>query len=103
MVSGSAGSGKTAVGLQYLFNGVKLGEPGIYVTFEELPDQIYRDANNFGWDLRKMEEGGKFRVICTSPSLMLESGDGSLLEDVFGEAQPQRLYIDSLTKLYMRF
>src|SRR5213080_480267 len=101
MVAGSAGSGKTTLGLQYLFNGVKLGEPGIYVTFEELPDQIYRDANNFGWDLRKMEEEGKFRVICTSPSLMLESGDGSLLEDVFREVQPQRLVIDSLSHLEM--
>ena len=101
MVAGSAGSGKTTLGLQYLFNGVKLGEPGIYVTFEELPDQIYRDANNFGWDLRKMEEEGKFRVICTSPSLMLESGDGSLLEDIFREVQPQRLVIDSLSHLEM--
>ena len=40
MVAGSAGCGKTTLALQYLVNGVKLGEPGVYVTFEELPDQI---------------------------------------------------------------
>jgi circadian clock protein KaiC len=101
MLAGSAGSGKTTLGLQYLVNGVRLGEPGIYVTFEELPDQIYRDAKNFGWDLRKMEEEGKFRVICTSPNLMLESGDGSLLDDVLKEVQPRRLVIDSLSHLEM--
>jgi len=101
MLAGSAGSGKTTLGLQYLVNGVKQGEPGIYVTFEELPDQIYRDAKNFGWDLRKMEEEGNFRVICTSPSLMLESGDGSLLDDVLKEVQPRRLVIDSLSHLEM--
>jgi circadian clock protein KaiC len=101
MLAGSAGSGKTTLGLQYLVNGVKLGEPGIYVTFEELPDQIYRDAKNFGWDLRKMEDEGKFRVVCTSPSLMLESGDGSLLDDVLKEVQPRRLVIDSLSHLEM--
>jgi len=101
MLAGSAGSGKTTLGLQYLVNGVRLGEPGIYVTFEELPDQIYRDAKNFGWDLRKMEEDGKFRVICTSPNLMLESGDGSLLDDVLKEVQPRRLVIDSLSHLEM--
>jgi predicted ATP-dependent serine protease len=28
MLAGSAGSGKTTLGLQYLVNGVKLGEPG---------------------------------------------------------------------------
>src|SRR5712664_4041815 len=101
MLAGSAGTGKTTLALQYLVNGVKLGEPGIYVTFEELPDQIYRDAKNFGWDLRRMEDEGKFRVVCTSPSLMLESGDGSLLDDVLKEVQPRRLVIDSLSHLEM--
>ncbi len=101
MLAGSAGTGKTTLGLQYLVNGVKLGEPGIYVTFEELPDQIYRDAKNFGWDLQGMEEEGKFRVICTSPNLMLESGDDSLLDDVLREVQPRRLVVDSLSHLEM--
>ena len=101
MVAGAAGTGKTTLALQHLVNGVKKGEPGIYVTFEELPDQIYRDAKNFGWDLRKLEVEDKFRVVCTSPSLMLESGDGSLLEDVIREVQPRRLVIDSLSHLEM--
>ena len=101
MVAGAAGTGKTTLALQYLVNGVGLGEPGIYVTFEELPDQIYRDAKNFGWDLRKIEDEGKFRVVCTSPSLILESGDGSLLDDVLKDVQPRRLVIDSLSHLEM--
>src|SRR5712691_9296793 len=101
MLAGSAGTGKTTLALQYLVNGVKLGEPGIYVTFEELPDQIYRDAKNFGWDLRKMEEQDKFRVICTSPSLMLESGNDSLLDDVLRDVQTRRFVIDSLSNLAM--
>ena len=101
MLSGSAGTGKTTLALQYLVNGVKLGEPGIYVTFEELPDQIYRDAKNFGWDLQRMEEEDKFRLVCTSPNLMLESGDDSLLDDVIREVQSRRLVIDSLSHLEM--
>jgi circadian clock protein KaiC len=101
MLAGSAGMGKTTLALQYLVNGVKLGEPGIYVTFEELPDQIYRDAKNFGWDLRKMEEDNKFRIMCTSPNLLLESGEDSLLDDVLRDIQPRRLVIDSLSHLEM--
>ena len=101
MLAGSAGTGKTTLALQYLVNGVKLGEPGIYVTFEELPDQIYRDAKNFGWDLQRMEEEDKFRLVCTSPNLMLESGDDSLLDDVLRDVQPRRLVIDSLSHLEM--
>jgi len=101
MIAGSAGTGKTTLALQYLVNGVNLGEPGIYVTFEELPDQIYRDAKNFGWDLRKMEEKNKFRIICTSPNLIMESGEDSLLEDVIRDIQPRRLVVDSLSHLEM--
>ena len=56
MLAGSAGCGKTTLALQYLVNGVKFGEPEIHVSLERLPDQIYRDAKNFGWDLRKLEE-----------------------------------------------
>ena len=59
MLAGSAGSGKTTIALQYLVNGIAMGEPGIYLTFEQMPDQIYRDALNFGWDLRKLESEGK--------------------------------------------
>src|SRR6266581_1425957 len=101
MLAGSAGTGKTALALQYLVNGAKLGEPGIYVTFEELPDQLYRDAKNFGWDLRKLEEEDEFRVVCTSPNLMMESGDDGLLDDIFRDIQPRRLVIDSLSHLEM--
>jgi len=77
MVAGPAGSGKTTLALQYVVNGVtQFGHNGIYVTFEQLPDQIYRDAKNFGWDLRKMEEEDKLRLVCTSPQLLLEAEGG---------------------------
>lgn len=49
MLAGSAGSGKTTIALQYLVNGIAMGEPGIYLTFEQMPEQIYRDALSFGW------------------------------------------------------
>src|SRR2546422_9813578 len=102
MLAGSAGTGKTTLALQYLVNGVKLGEPGIYVTFEELPDQIYRDAENFGWDLRKIESENKLRVVCTSPDLLLDpEGEEQLLGETIKELQPRRMVIDSLNHLEM--
>lgn len=101
MIAGSAGTGKTTLALQYLVNGMKQGEPGVYVTFEELPDQIYRDAKNFGWDLRKWEEENLFRLICTSPNLLLDSGEGNLIDESLNDIQPRRLVIDSLSHLEM--
>jgi KaiC/GvpD/RAD55 family RecA-like ATPase len=36
MVAGSAGTGKTTLGLEYLVNGAtQFGDPGIYLTFEQ--------------------------------------------------------------------
>ncbi len=102
LVAGSAGSGKTTLALQYLVNGiVKFGEPGVYVTFEQMPDQIYRDAKSFGWDLRKLEEQDLFRLVCTSPDLLLESRGENLLDEVINEVHPRRIVIDSLSHLEM--
>lgn len=102
LVAGSAGSGKTTLALQCLVNGIeKYGEHGVYVTFEQMPDQIYRDAQNFGWDLRKMEEENKFRLVCTSPNLLLESEGENLLDDVIKDIHPRRVVIDSLSHLEM--
>jgi len=103
MVAGGAGTGKSTLALQYLVNGMtQFGDRGIYVTFEQLPDQFYRDAKNFGWDLRGMEAENKFRLICTSPNLLLESGEGEhILDEPIKEVQPRRMVIDSLSHLEM--
>ncbi len=103
MVAGGAGTGKTTLGLEYIVNGITLfGEPGIYLTFEQLPDQIYRDAENFGWNLRKLEEEDKLRVVCTSPDLLVESDGGEqLIDQTIREIQPRRMVIDSLNHLEM--
>src|SRR2546430_12306437 len=103
MVAGSAGTGKTTLSLQHLVNGItKFGEPGICLTFEQLPDQIYRDAENFGWDLRKLETENKLRVVCTSPDLLLDpEGEEQLLGETIKELRPRRMVIDSLNHLEM--
>jgi circadian clock protein KaiC len=103
LVVGSAGTGKTILGLQYLVNGVtRFGENGVYVTFEELPDQIYRDAANLGWDLRQMEKQDKFRLVCTSPDLLLEAHDGEhLLDEPIRQVKARRIVTDSLNHLQM--
>lgn len=101
LLAGSTGTGKTTLALQYLVNGIGYGDPGVYVTFEELPAQIYRDANNFGWDLRGMEEENKLRVICTSPDIILESQGENLLDEATRDIRPRRIVIDSLSHLEM--
>ena len=55
LVSGTSGTGKTVFSLQYLHHGIcNFDEPGIFITFEESPLDIIRNAASFGWDLQKL-------------------------------------------------
>ncbi len=103
LVAGSPGTGKTTLGLHYLAAGVAEGEPGVFLTFEYLPQQIYRDAKNRGWDLRTWEDKGLAKVVCSTPELMLAKDDDgqSLLDDVVEEIGARRLVIDSMTHFEM--
>lgn len=103
MLAGSAGTGKTTLALEYLVKGAtSLNEPGIYLTFEQMPDQIYRDAASFGWDLKKLEAENKFRLICTSPNILAEEeGAEALLAQPMKEISARRIVVDSVSHLSM--
>ena len=101
LVVGSAGTGKTTLALQYLVNGAtKYNENGLYVTFEQMPAQIYRDAASFGWDIRKLEAEGKLRVICTSPPVLVQFvEERNPIDAIISEINAKRIVIDSISNL----
>ena len=103
LLAGGAGTGKTTLALQHLVNGAsQFRENGIYVTFEQLPNQIYRDSQSLGWDIRRLEDEDKFRLICTSPNILLEDGGGeNILSEPIKEIHAQRIVVDSLSHLAM--
>jgi circadian clock protein KaiC len=100
LVAGSPGTGKTTLGLHYIAAGIKAGEPGVFVSFEYLPQQIYLDALDRGWPLKQWEEEGKFRLICTTPEILLASASakGTVLDDIVREIGAKRLVIDSMSQ-----
>jgi len=59
LLIGGPGSGKTIFALQFLAEGVRSGEPGIFVAFEEAVDRILANARGFGWGLGLRRGGGK--------------------------------------------
>lgn len=67
LVCGGPGSGKTIFGLQFLLNGVKEDENGLFVSLDESIDHIKEDAAGFGWDLEKLEEQHKLTLVDASP------------------------------------
>ncbi len=88
LVAGAPGSGKTSLGMQFLYNGItQYQEPGLFITFEEFPQRIYRDARNFGWDFRELEEQGKLKVLFTSPEVLQQDivRDHGLVNEMIAE------------------
>lgn len=63
LVAGETGSGKTIFSLQYLLHGIKNGDPSIYVTIDERPEVLVRDARRFGWDLVTPQQEGKLIIL----------------------------------------
>jgi KaiC/GvpD/RAD55 family RecA-like ATPase len=63
LLAGGPGTGKTILGQQFLYYGLLNNEPGIYVALEEHPVQVRVNMQQFGWDIRKYEEDGRFAIV----------------------------------------
>lgn len=62
VVVGSSGTGKTTFGMQFLMHGIDNGEQGLYVTMEESPEQLMKEAEMLGWDMKKHHEKSLFFI-----------------------------------------
>jgi len=68
LVMGSFGTGKTTVGLQFLIEGLKTGEPCIFISLEEDKDSIAKNAAAFGWNLSEAIEKKQLGLFKLEPS-----------------------------------
>src|SRR5688500_11558428 len=51
LLEGVPGTGKTTLALQFLMEGVRRGEPVLYVTLSETEEEVRGVANSHGWSL----------------------------------------------------
>jgi len=98
-VRGAPGTGKTSLAIEFLLQGVRQDETGLFITFEEFPHSLYRDAESLGFDLRSPEKEGKLRIIFTSPSVLLKSlqDPTSSIHTYLRETDVRRAVLDSAT------
>ncbi len=100
LVEGAPGTGKSTLGMQFIYNGItQFNQPGLILTFEEFAQQYYADAANFGWDFRALETANKLRVIMTSPEVSYSDlgGVDSRIHALISEIGAQRILVDSLS------
>lgn len=105
LVAGNAGSGKTIFAIQFLLEGIRKGEPGIYVTFEERKEKTYEDMLSFGWDLQKHEDEGNFVFLEYTPEQVkkiLVEGGGQI-ENIIERIKAKRIAIDSITSFSLLY
>ncbi len=68
LISGTAGSGKTVLALQFLLSGVRqFEENGVFVTFEEAPIDLMQNVRSFGWDLEGLLATKRIAVVDATP------------------------------------
>jgi circadian clock protein KaiC len=113
LVAGTSGSAKTVFAVQFLAEGViKKDEPGVFVTFEEPPEDIRQNVISLGWDVAKWELEGKWAFVDASPSVGEDhviSGEydlGALLariEYAVKKLGAKRISMDSLGSVFSRF
>ncbi len=102
LVEGAPGTGKSTLGMQFIQHGITLcDEPGLILTFEEFPQQYYRDAASFGWDFEQHEASDRLRIIMSSPEvsrvdLQKINGRIEMMADAIGA---KRILVDSLSHL----
>ncbi|MCU0859991.1 MAG: hypothetical protein MUE55_05350 [Thermoplasmata archaeon] len=74
LVSGSVGSGKTTLGVQFLQQGVKQGDRALFVSIDEPPVEVRENVRSLGWDV------GKIRILDVHPSAKAYSKKVSVVE-----------------------
>ncbi|MHA6769501.1 circadian clock protein KaiC [Sphingobium ummariense] len=111
LVCGSAGCGKTLFASTFLVNGARNGEPGVFVTFEERPNDIVDNVASLGFDVGTLVDEGKIAIehIAIDPSQLAEVGDYDLealfmrLELAIDEIGARRIVLDTIESLFSAF
>ena len=109
LVEGDPGTGKTTLGLKFLFRGIERGEPAVYVTLSETKSELEAVARSHGWSLDGLtvtelapgedslapdDENTMFHPA----ELELSATTKTVLQDV-ERVKPRRVVFDSLSEM----
>ena len=98
IVSGVAGTGKTVLGLEFLYRGAReQNEKGLFISFEETEERLTATARGLGWELDQEIDRGMVRILfIPQPDILV---DRDLLRvqhhvEAFGA---RRVVVDSMS------
>jgi circadian clock protein KaiC len=112
LVCGSAGCGKTLLGLEFLVNGArKYGDPGVFVAFEESADELVANSASLKFGLDQLVADGLIALdhIRIVRSEIEETGEYDLeglfirLQSAIDSVGAKRVVLDTLEALFAGF
>lgn len=96
LVAGSAGTGKTLLALHFLLAGIREGEPGLLITFQETPSMLRAFSRSFGWNLEQAERDGLLHLLYSSPVEMGVDQHAYVIREALARTGARRVAMDSL-------
>jgi len=110
LLEGSPGTGKTTIALQFLLEGAKIGETGLYITMSETERELREGAASHGWSLG---DGVQVYELVPPENLLDDEHQQSLLYssdlelgettkavfEAIDRTKPVRIVIDSLSEI----
>src|SRR3954467_3194915 len=111
LVEGDPGTGKTTLALQFLLEGLKQGQKGLYVTLSESKHELLGVAASHGWSLdeipifemtppeEELQPEAQYTVFHPS-EVELADTMSQVLKQI-EQVQPARIVFDSLSELRM--
>lgn len=112
LLVGSSGSGKTLLGLEFLYRGItEFGRKGVFVTMEERTPDIIRNVKRMGWDLEPLLAQRRLMFVdATLDTVPMEeagaydlSGLLAQIQYAIKEVDAELVVIDSIGSLFDRF
>ena len=110
LLEGSPGAGKTTLALQFLMEGAKLGEKGLYITLSETEEELRESAKSHGWTLddnidifelappESLLDADQQQSLLYSSDLELGETTKRVFE-AMDKSKPVRLVLDSLSEI----
>jgi circadian clock protein KaiC len=99
LVSGSTGTGKSSLAVQFALAGAQRGEPAIVVGFEESREQMMRAVADWAYDVAELEAEGKLRFLIDYPESRTFEEHLVRIQGAVADLGATRLVLDSLTSL----
>ncbi|MDP2853898.1 MAG: circadian clock protein KaiC [Smithellaceae bacterium] len=109
LICGSAGCGKTLFAMEFLLRGaLDFGEPGVFMTFEETPDDLAKNFISLGFDINDMMLRGLIAMdhVYIERSEIEETGEYDLeglfirLGSAIDSVGAKRVVLDTIEALF---